>query len=250
METWEIWLWIGGGVFFLLSCIGIYSRQQEEEALSRPSVYFELLLWNFSSLLIKSDRVKPIEYKLNFIESYLLPLFGPKQARKKTLEIRDEAKNNNLKMETSFKNNLVLEEKMILLDYLITLAESNGEITKNEMKTLRLIAEKGIGITKYYFDFDIFESEYFHIRYDFAESNSHSSENFHSEYNIENDYKMFEINSSATNEEVKKAYYDQMAKHHPDKVNHLGEHLKKFANDYCTELNEAYDRIKKERGMN
>jgi len=65
--------------------------------------------------------------------------------------------------------------------------------------------------------------------------------------NIESDYKIFEIDPSATDDEVKKAYYDQIAKHHPDKVSHLGEHIKKFAEGHCAKLNEAYERIKKER---
>ena len=39
-------------------------------------------------------------------------------------------------------------------------------------------------------------------------------------------------------------------KHHPDKVNHLGEEVRKQAEEKFKLLNEAYDRIKKERNMN
>ena len=81
-------------------------------------------------------------------------------------------------------------------------------------------------------------------------ASSSKSESNYSANSINNNYKILEINSTATNDEIKKAYYDQMAKYHPDKVNHLGEHLKKFAEDHCAKLNAAYDRIKKERGMN
>jgi DnaJ-domain-containing protein 1 len=80
------------------------------------------------------------------------------------------------------------------------------------------------------------------IEYETVESNS-----YHSSNNLENDYKVLEIDSSASNEEVKRAYYNQMANHHPDKVSHLGEHIKKFAEGHCAKVNAAYERIKKER---
>ena len=66
---------------------------------------------------------------------------------------------------------------------------------------------------------------------------------------IVNDYEILDLKSSATNDEVKKAYYNQITKYHPDKVSHLGEDLKKFAEKHTLKLNEAYERIKKECGM-
>ena len=39
-------------------------------------------------------------------------------------------------------------------------------------------------------------------------------------------------------------------KYHPDKVHHLGEDVQGAATEKFKKLNEAYERIKKERGMN
>ena len=39
------------------------------------------------------------------------------------------------------------------------------------------------------------------------------------------------------------------AKYHPDKVNHLGNDLRKLAEEKFKSVNEAYQNIKKERGL-
>ncbi|MDP7529887.1 MAG: DnaJ domain-containing protein, partial [Candidatus Marinimicrobia bacterium] len=63
------------------------------------------------------------------------------------------------------------------------------------------------------------------------------------------DYKVLEIENSATDSEVKKAYRKMASKYHPDKVNHLGEDLKHLAEEKFKAVNDAYQNIKKERGM-
>ena len=60
---------------------------------------------------------------------------------------------------------------------------------------------------------------------------------------------MLEIEKSATDSEVKKAYRKMASKYHPDKVNHLGDDLKHLAEEKFKAMNDAYQSIKKERGM-
>ena len=63
------------------------------------------------------------------------------------------------------------------------------------------------------------------------------------------DYKILGLDSSATDNEVKKTYRKMAAKYHPDKVAHLGEDLKNLAEEKFKSLNDAYQNIKKERGI-
>ena len=62
-------------------------------------------------------------------------------------------------------------------------------------------------------------------------------------------YKILEISPDATNTEMKKAYRKMAAKFHPDKVHHLGEEFQKMAEEKFKSLNDAYQQIKKERGI-
>jgi DnaJ like chaperone protein len=62
-------------------------------------------------------------------------------------------------------------------------------------------------------------------------------------------YKVLEIEPTATNEEVKKAYRRMAMKYHPDKVNNSGEEIYKTATEKFREVNNAYEHIKDIRGM-
>ncbi|PIF03324.1 MAG: molecular chaperone DjlA, partial [Draconibacterium sp.] len=56
-------------------------------------------------------------------------------------------------------------------------------------------------------------------------------------------------NSDATDEEVKKAYRRMAMKYHPDKVSSLGKEIQEAAKVKFQRVNQAYENIKKERGM-
>ena len=66
----------------------------------------------------------------------------------------------------------------------------------------------------------------------------------------ESDYKILEIEKSATDEEVKKAYRRMAVKYHPDKVSQLGQDIQKAAEEKFKKVQEAYENVKKSRGMN
>ncbi len=65
----------------------------------------------------------------------------------------------------------------------------------------------------------------------------------------ESAYKILGVSASATEEEIKKAYREMAKKYHPDKVSHLGEDVKKAAEEKFMKVNETYETIKKERGF-
>jgi len=63
------------------------------------------------------------------------------------------------------------------------------------------------------------------------------------------DFKILEIDSNASDEEVKKAYRKMAIKYHPDKVSHLGEDFQKMAKEKFQNVQQAYENIKKSRGL-
>ena len=63
-------------------------------------------------------------------------------------------------------------------------------------------------------------------------------------------YEVLGVQKTATADEVKKAYRKMAFENHPDKVGHLGEDIRKAAEDKLTLINLAYEKIKKQRGLN
>ena len=63
-------------------------------------------------------------------------------------------------------------------------------------------------------------------------------------------YAVLEISPSATDDEVRTAYRRMAMKNHPDKVATLGADVQKAAAEKFRQIQEAYETIKKERGMN
>jgi DnaJ like chaperone protein len=66
----------------------------------------------------------------------------------------------------------------------------------------------------------------------------------------ESDYKILEITEDVSDEEVKKAYRKMALKFHPDKVAQEGEEVQRAATEKFKKVQEAYENIKKRRGMN
>ena len=55
---------------------------------------------------------------------------------------------------------------------------------------------------------------------------------------------MLGIDSSATDDEVKKAYRRMAMKYHPDRVAGMSEEMQRNAAEQMKEINQAYDKIK------
>ena len=62
-------------------------------------------------------------------------------------------------------------------------------------------------------------------------------------------YSVLGVSPSASDDEVKAAYRRMAMKNHPDKVATLGPDIQKAAAEKFRQVQEAYESIKKERGM-
>ena len=57
---------------------------------------------------------------------------------------------------------------------------------------------------------------------------------------MKNYYELLEISRDAPADEVKKSFRAQIAKYHPDKVQHLGPEFQEMASGIAADLTEAY----------
>ena len=204
----------------------------------------------FTTAVVKSDDGKILRSELDFVRTYLLRILGPEKTQEALLILRDmlEKEFDIASVAQQFGRTASIHEKLMMLQFLFGLAATDGTVHPAEMETIRLISN-GMGISSH--DFESLRAMFFGWQGNYGGGGySSSSASYRSSYAIENDYKVLEIEPSATDEEVKKAYRKQAMKHHPDKVNHLGEEIRKAAEERFAKLNEAYERIKKSRGMN
>ncbi len=62
-------------------------------------------------------------------------------------------------------------------------------------------------------------------------------------------YETLGLQKGASAAEIKKAYRKMAVKYHPDKVSHMGSEYKESAKQKFQKMKDAYDNIKKQRGM-
>lgn len=58
-------------------------------------------------------------------------------------------------------------------------------------------------------------------------------------------YEILELEPGASVEQIEKNYRKLVAQYHPDKVDHLGEDLKKVAHEKMLQIQDAYEQLKK-----
>ena len=114
----------------------------------------------------------------------------------------------------------------MLLHVLFGLSASDGEIHPQEVKVINTISGY----------LNISKKDYESIKAIFIKD-------------MDSAYKILEIESSATDSEIKKAYRKMAVKYHPDKVAHLGKEIQKTAEEKFKAVSDAYSEIKKKRNI-
>ena len=62
-------------------------------------------------------------------------------------------------------------------------------------------------------------------------------------------YEILGVSKNADSTEIKKSYRKMAIKYHPDKVQHLGPELQKGAKEKFQKIQDAYETVKKQRGI-
>ncbi|WP_299001615.1 TerB family tellurite resistance protein [uncultured Tenacibaculum sp.] len=205
-----------------------YQKRQHEGTRGRTtSGDFEISLLILASVVIKSDgRIDQRE--LDYVRTYFVKMYGKERANhafklfngiiKKQISTRQVC--------LQIRQYMSHATRLQLVHFLFGIAQADGQVTSNEEQEIRKIAS-------YLY---INEYDYSSIKAMFYDESDSA-------------YKMLEITKEATNDEVKKAYRKMAKKHHPDKLQNLGEEYKNGANEKFQKIQAAYEQIKKERGI-
>jgi len=176
---------------------------------------------------MKADG-KVVKSELDYVKHFFVRQFGQESAKQALLMLKDILKQEIPVRDVclQIKGNMDYSSRLQLLHLLFNVSLADTTIHTSEIQIIEKIATY-LGVAS---------GDFLSIKNMFIPETNSS-------------YKILEIDPSSPNEEVKKAYRSMAMKYHPDKVSHLGEEFRKTADEKFKKVNEAYEKIKKERNI-
>jgi DnaJ like chaperone protein len=195
--------------------------------LNTQSGDFEISLLVLASIVIKSDG-KIDQRELNFVRSQFYAMYGEQRANHAFKLFKGVIKKDisARKVCVQIREHMPHASRLQLIHFLFGIAKADDFVSEKEIDEIRKIAGY------LYINQPDFES----IKAMFYDESGSA-------------YKILEIEKTATDDEVKKAYRNLAKKHHPDKLQDLGEEHLKGAQEKFQSIQAAYEKIKKERGF-
>jgi DnaJ like chaperone protein len=234
--------WIGGGLGFVMGgpiggllgfLVGSFFDEARGQSYTTTTSTgntpgaFGMSLLVLIAAVMKADG-KVVKAELDYVKEFFVRQFGRDTAKEALVMLRDLLKQEIPLRDVCLQigRNMDYSSKLQLLHLLFGVSASDQRIVPSEVSVIEIISGY-LGITS---------TDYLSIRNMFIPETDSA-------------YKILEVEPSASNDEVKKAYRKMAMKYHPDKVSHLGEDFRKTADEKFKKVNEAYERIKKERDI-
>lgn len=203
-------------------------RGVHQQRTTHSDFIFSMLI--LASKLMKADdqiTVKEVEYVKNF----LLNHFPIEEVREMMMFLKD-IENKEYSLEEvcgQIDSQMIAEEKNQLMHFLFSLSDADGNIDSSEIDLLTKISVL-LNIPSHVF---------------------HSMKSLYvdSQDDLNHAYRILGVEETASNEEIKKSFREISLQHHPDKVAHLGEDIRKAAEEKFKIINQAYQQIKKNRNF-
>ncbi len=235
--------WIGGGLGWAVggplgALIGftigsvvdgttVITRDMQGEGTRTTSGGYVMSLLVLVAAIMKADG-KVMRSELDYVKSFLKQNFGEESAAEAAVVLRDLL-NQNIPVADvchQISRHMNYSARLQLIHFLYGIAQSDQAVSPGEQQQIEFIG-KNMGISG-----DDMES----IKAMFIKDTGYA-------------YQILEIEPTATDDDVKKAYRRMAMKYHPDKLANLGEEIQKAGEDKFRMVNEAYETIKKERNL-
>ena len=175
--------------------------------------------------VMKADG-KVLKSELDYVKNFMVHNFGEasaveaikmlKELLQQTIPVDDVSQ--------QIRQHMNYSARLQLVHFMFGIAQADGHVHKSEQQLIEHICRQ-MGISTS--DFESIQAMFIK--------------------NTESDFKILEIERTATDTELKKAYRRMAMKYHPDKVSHLGEDFQNAAKEKFQKVNQAYQNIKKER---
>jgi len=232
--------WIGGGLgWALLGPLGgvlgfvvgsMFDRSDGQQRVFSGTTHgdFTMSLLTLTAAVMKADG-RILKSELEYVREYFSKSFGPAASQEAMLYLRDLLKQEIPLRDVCYqiKHRLDHSSRLQLLHFLFGVSKADGKVHPREVEIIEKIAGY-LGISA---------KDMGSIKAMFYEDTDAA-------------YRVLEIEASVKDDEVKKAYRKMANKYHPDKVAYLGEDIRKAAGEKFRKVKNAYETIKKNRGMN
>lgn len=201
-------------------------NQQRGQSVSPAD--FELNLLSLASFVIKADGTVS-QSELDYVRQYFVQAYGKERANATFKVFNDVIKKRDMssqRIAALLRSKTRYESRLQILHFLFSIANADGTVTTSEVKVIQQIAGY-LAIQSA--DFQSIKAMFFK--------------------NPDSAYKILEIEKTATVAEIKKAYRTMAKKYHPDKLIDMDEAYRKGAEDKFRKVQEAYEKLQKERGF-
>lgn len=188
---------------------------------------FTASLLVLTAAVMKGDG-KILRSELEYVKKFLVTNFGEanatrllpvlKQLLEKEIPLRDVC--------LQIRQYMPEAQMIQLLHYLFGISAADGDVHPREVLIIKTIADY-LGITNA--DYESVKAMFYR--------------------DVDGDYIILEVAPDASDEEVKKAYRKMAVKFHPDKVADLGDEAQKAAKERFQKVQEAWEAVKKRRGI-
>ena len=199
-----------------------YYRQQS----SRYDI--QTMLMALSASVMKADG-KVLKIELDFVKRFFAAQFGNRFSSEHLQILKNFLDSEKIPLQeicADIRTRMPSEVRVQLIHYLFSIAKADGDVAPAEMNIIQKIATM-LGVSAV--EFESVKNMFYR--------------------NVDSYYKILGVESSVTDEEVKKAYRKMAISFHPDKVATMGEEYQKGAKEKFQQIQDAYEAIKKRRGF-
>jgi DnaJ like chaperone protein len=189
---------------------------------------FPTMLMALSAVVMKADgTVKRVE--LDYVKSFFTAQFGNQFTREHLQVLKHFLDNGQIPITdicNDIRNRISVDGRIQMVHYLFQVAKADGHVDDRELKIIEQLANK-LGIPA--MEFESVKNMFYR--------------------SADSDYKILGIEASASDEDVKRAYRKMAIAFHPDKVAQMGEEYQKGAKEKFQQIQDAYENIKRKRGI-
>lgn len=203
-------------------------RYYQQRATTSSSGDFPTMLMALSAAVMKADG-KVLKSELNYVKAFFNQQFGAQFTQRHLQVLKQFLGSNSIPLNRicdDIKMRTQGPVRVQLLHYLFGIAKADGDVSPSEINVIEQISRM-LGVSQ--MDFVSVKNMFYR--------------------NIDSDFKVLGVDANATDDEVKKAYRKMAIKFHPDKVAQMGEEYQRGAKEKFQKIQEAYEAIKKRRGI-